>query len=197
MSRVIGLGGKLAAGKDVVADHLVEKYGFVKLGMSDALHEAALKLNPIVFVDFFSEYELNYRTATEEFGYVGAKERFPEYRRFLQVLGTEVGREMFGENVWVNLMASKIMGLVEQQRDVVVTGIRFPNEVDLIDGLSWETAVNAQSVWVKRPPTNALEAVVTHASENSVTEDDFDVILFNTGTIADLHEKVEELIEEG
>ena len=46
MNRLIGLGGKLRAGKDAVGDYLEEKHDFVKLGMSDALNEALLTLNP-------------------------------------------------------------------------------------------------------------------------------------------------------
>ena len=48
MSRLIGLGGKLRAGKDAVGDYLEEKHDFVKLGMSDALNDALLKLNPYI-----------------------------------------------------------------------------------------------------------------------------------------------------
>lgn len=204
MSKVFGIGGKLAAGKDVVADYLVENHGFVKLGMSDALHEAALKLNPIVSTwldidDYSGAYvvmQTTYQQATEDFGYVDAKETYPEYRRFLQVLGTEVGREMFGVNVWIDIMMTKIMKLSDEGKDVVVTGIRFPNEVEMINKL-WLMEDDAKSIWVKRPPQNAAQAVVAHASENSVTEDDFDVVLYNNGTKEELYEQVEELIEEG
>lgn len=154
--------------------------------MSDALHEAALKLNPLiglVHTEVGSSI-IDYAGATEEYGYVRAKEEFSEYRRFLQVLGTEVGRDMFGEDVWVDLMADKIEKLHAEGKNVVVTGIRFPNEVDLIKRLG-------VAMWVKRPPLTATDAVSTHASENSVTEEDFDYVLFNNKTLPELYTAVD------
>ena len=47
---------------------------------------------------------VTYREAIEERGYTEAKAEFPEVRRLLQVFGTEVGRDLFGENVWVDIM---------------------------------------------------------------------------------------------
>lgn len=157
--------------------------------MSDALHEAALKLNPIVKPGGagYQNDPVTYAQATEYHGYVGAKELYPEYRRFLQVLGTEVGRDMFGENVWVDLMADKIEKVTAEGKNVVVTGIRFPNEVDLISRLG-------VSVWVKRPPMNALDAVSTHASENSVTEADFHYVIKNDKTLNELYVAVDGLV---
>jgi hypothetical protein len=160
------------------------------VGFSDALHEAALKLNPIVWLgyDGGDVFDVTYAQATEEYGYVGAKEAYPEYRRFLQVLGTEVGRDMFGENVWVDIMADKIEALHNEGKNVVVTGIRFPNELGLIENLG------GTSVWVSRPPQNALDAVVPHASENSVTSTDFAVTLRNDKTLPDLYIAADGLI---
>lgn len=187
MGRIVGIGGRLAAGKDTVADYLVGK-GWVKFGMSDPLHQSMLKLNPIVYtyIDHYEDgtplaAEVTYRDATENEGYTSAKDTFGEYRRVLQVFGTEVGRDLFGENVWSDIMKRRAEAAAEGGHDVIVTGIRFPNEVTAIHELGGELW------WVDR----GTEAADGHASENSVTEDDFDVVLPNTGTIEDLHRVVE------
>lgn len=190
-SLVIGLGGRLRSGKDTVADHLVEKHGFHKIGFSDALHEAMLALNPIVVADVTIGEDgpegegTRYSELIDAIGYVKAKEQYPEVRRLLQVLGTEVGRNMFDENVWVNITARKIDDSLCADQPVVVTGVRFPNELRMIRQFAGETW------WVDRP---GLEQSSTHASENGVEPEWFDRVIANDGAFDDLYSKVDGLL---
>lgn len=181
MTPLLGLGGKLRAGKDEVANHLVERHGYVKLGMSDALLEAALVLDPIVdWDDFYSGEPVRLSERVRRVGYVEAKKN-PEVRRFLQVLGTEFGRNMIDENIWVDIMRRKIRGWLDSGFSVVVTGIRYPNELDMIRRLGGE------AWWIDRSAATGS----THASENSVSPFEFDRIVFNNGTLDDLYRKVD------
>lgn len=184
---LIGLGGYLRSGKDEVAGILEERYGFVRLGMSDALHEALLAIDPIISVtatsNFMDDPEIEqwrYSEAIEEFGYVKTKETFPEARRLLQALGTEVGRDMIGTNTWSDIMARKVEALLKQGRSVVATGIRFPNEVQMLRSFA------GAAVWVDRPGFEPSAS--SHASETSVRSDDFDMVIRNAGTLEQLHE---------
>ncbi|MBT2484760.1 MULTISPECIES: hypothetical protein [unclassified Microbacterium] len=186
---LIGLGGRLRSGKDAFADRLVDKHGYVKLGMSDALHEAMLAIDPIVEAYgnvYDTEVEFaRYSELIAEVGYVEAK-KIPEVRRLLQQLGTEVGRNMIGENVWVQIMARKIDDHRAAGHPVVVTGIRFPNEVRMIAQLG------GQALWIERPGVHAPTAgTAAHASENSVSADDFHSTLLNDGTLAELEAKAD------
>ena len=89
--RLIGLGGKLRAGKDAVADYLEEHHDFVKMGMSDALNDALLKLNPYIPTErIYADGEWvvpagihRYQDLYDEVGYVEAKKN-PEVRRLLR-----------------------------------------------------------------------------------------------------------------
>ena len=180
-AKVIGLGGRLRAGKDVVAERLEKEHGFKRLGMSDALHEAMLAIDPILDGDW------TYRSAIDLYGYVQVKELFPEARRLLQALGTEVGRNMIGENVWVNIMARKIDDFLYADQPVVITGIRFPNELKMIHQFAGKT------VWVERPTESASAQAASHASENSVGESDFDVTLLNDSTLDHLEGLADQL----
>lgn len=197
---LIGLGGQLRSGKDAFADHLVAEHGYVKLGMSDALHEAMLAIDPIVGheemvmvrktaegVQFRRDTPSHYSEVIERLGYVEAK-AVPEVRRLLQQLGTQVGRNMIGEDVWVNIMARKIDDHRAAGHPVVVTGIRFPNEVAMIEQLG------GASVWIERPGVEAPTAgTAAHASENSVSASDFRHVVLNAGTLVDLGEQADEL----
>lgn len=187
---LIGLGGKLRSGKDTVADHLVEAHGFVKLGMSDALHEAMLALNPVVNPTSDEADEpgvWRYDEAIDRYGYTEAKERFPEIRRLLQQLGTEVGRSMFHPDVWTNIMAEKVSRLLLDGKSVAVTGIRFPNELAMINKFAGRTW------WIERP-SQATEAQASHASENGVRREDFKRTILNDSTLTELYRKVDELL---
>ena len=197
MNRLIGLGGKLRAGKDAVGDYLEEKHDFVKLGMSDALNEALLKLNPWIPVPSGMSADVTYLPYAhihEMYGYVEAKKN-PEVRRLLQVLGTEVGREMIDQDVWVKIAEKKILEHWANGKSVVITAMRFPNEIEMLERLSGITA------WVERPDAERLSngpesqdagvtpestteagrrshrAIHAHASENSVSANDFQAVI--------------------
>lgn len=183
---LIGLGGLLRSGKDTFADYLVEKHGYVKVQMSDPLHEAMMTLDPIVDV-WPGEGEPvtdHYQWLVGKVGYVEAK-KYPEVRRLLQVLGTEIGRKMFGENVWVDLAGRKIDELRATGKPVVITGLRYPNEIEMIRSRKGHT------LWVDRGGRSSTD----HASENSVTYHDFDQVVHNLGTLADLYEAADAIIE--
>lgn len=200
MSTLIGLGGKLRAGKDAAADYLADTHGYHKLGMSDALNEALLKLNPWITgtvpnaVSVFGEEvrltPIRYQELHDAVGYVQAK-TFPEVRRLLQVLGTEVGRDMIGQDVWVNIAEKRIKALLDAGVPVVITAVRFPNELEMIRKLG------GTAVWIERASEarGASEEVSGHASEQSVSMRDFPRAIGNHGTLEELYVNVEALIE--
>jgi hypothetical protein len=183
---LIGLGGRLRSGKDAAADHLVAEHGFVKLGMSDALHEAMLAIDPVINIWDDGTFE-RYAEAVAEHGYVAVKRDYPEARRLLQNLGTEVGRNMIGENVWSNITARKIDDHRGAGHRVVVTGLRFPNEIQMVRELG------GQTIWVERPGLESGSSS-THASETSVGPDDFGAVLLNDQDLPGLHHRVSDLL---
>lgn len=183
--KLIGLGGKLRSGKDAFADYLVEHHGYVKMGMSDVLHESAMAMNPIIHVGDRDVFR--YQDVTAELGYVAAKEEYPEYRAFLQRMGTEFGRNILGEHTWVGLTMSRILDQFEQGSDVVVTGIRFPNELQMIRD------IGGRSIWINRPGLVTAEAHAQHASETGVTAEDFDIVIQNDGDLDELYAKAKVL----
>lgn len=180
--KLIGLGGKLRSGKDAFADHLVDHHGYVKMGMSDILHESALAMNPIVHVG--DRDILRYADATEELGYVEAKEEYPEYRAFLQRMGTEFGRNIIGENLWVDLTARRIDNQWSLGKSVVLTGVRFPNELRMVTH-----EFGGRSIWINRPGLATAESHATHASESGVAAEDFDIVVQNDGDLDELYAK--------
>lgn len=195
---LIGIGGLLQHGKDTVADYLVEKHGWVKMGMSDPLNEALLILNPWVKIDNYISHPIMrvvqfdpgfypYQEIYATLGYVRAK-KIPDVRAYLQRLGTEVGRNLLGENIWVNAAEMKIEKLTAEGKNVILTGVRYPNELALIHRQGGELW------WVERPSLVNADSSASHSSENSVTREDFDLVVYNDGTLAELYETVDRKI---
>jgi len=187
MSAVFGIGGALRSGKDTVADYLVEEYGWIKMGMSEPLNDALLALNPMIPVrewGIFSKY-VSYEELYLQVGYTEAKTN-PEVRRLLQVLGTEVGREMIDENVWVDIAKRRIEAETSRGENVIMTGMRFPNEVRMIQELE------GTNFFVSRP---GVDSVSSHASETSVDKSLFDIEIENDGSLGELYAELDDLLD--
>lgn len=194
VNKIIGIGGKLASGKDAISDHLVEEHGWVKLGMSDALGEALYQLDPFVpvekkFLLFFKKISfIRYSTLFDEVGYTQAKVN-DEVRRLLQKLGTEVGRKIIGESTWTDIVVRRADAAIEAGAPgVIITGIRYPNELGMI------TEDLAGELWWVHRPRLAATVNAGHSSETSVSETDFDRTILNDGTLEDLYQKVDDLV---
>lgn len=190
---IIGLNGVARAGKDTVAQILHDLYGYEIFSFSETLNDALVVLNPIVKIPWEQDVPglvvvgtrpgdplfIRYADLVNEVGYETAKE-IPEVRRLLQTMGTEVGREMFGEDVWVDALFKKI-----GNRFAVITNVRFPNEAD-------EVWMRGGVVWkVSRP---GYKPALGHLSDTALDAYRKDALLRNDGTIRDLALQVVQLL---
>lgn len=196
---LIGYGGLKGSGKDTSADFLVENRGFVKEFMSEPLHQALLIENPWIPLRMhLGQYHttridmtsIRYSDLVDQVGYTKAKEN-PEVRRLLQRKGTEAGRHLIHEDVWVNVALKKIQSRRASGNAVCITGIRYPNELAMVrdnGGLL---------VWVDRPSVTRAASLNqdAHTSENTLSADDFDVVLSNSQDVAHLHWLTDALLD--
>lgn len=178
---IIALSGYGGAGKDSVADVLVEEYGFKRYAWADTLRLAAAALNPIVAVDPYGAV-IHYNHAIEEVGYNEAKFKYPEVRILLQRLGTEVGRELIGDNVWVDATLARIARECDPFDDVVITDTRFKNEAAVVKERQYSYVVR-----VNRP---GVGPAGDHPSEVDLDDYPFDRVIDNDGTLDELAETV-------
>jgi hypothetical protein len=175
---ILGLSGYARSGKDTIAEYLVEKYGFVRMGFADPMREAIARLDP--WIDF-AGLRIPLSEALRITDWDGLKEESNEIRPLLQRMGTEVGREMFGEDIWVNYLISK----AHQHDRVVVSDVRFENEARAIHR-------SFGSVWrIDRP---GVEAANDHVSEHDLDEFPFDIYITNAHTKEHLYDAVDMLI---
>lgn len=187
---VVGVAGKIGAGKDVVADYLVREHGFVKVRFSDALKAELCERLPRTLSAIA---ELHWKAGTRNFG--RAYSMLPEserlaalvyalkpsgVRELLQEYGTDVRRQD-DPDYWTNKWVRTVTELGPDAR-VVAPDMRFENEATAIGSFGGALAV------VRRP---GLARVDTHVSESFV---DFwtawDVILENDSTVEQLERRV-------
>lgn len=179
---LLGLGGYIRSGKDSVAT-ILEKGGWQRTAMASPVEKALLKLNPWVPVPGRLKFRyIRYSELHAEVGYDESKTNL-EVRRLLQVLGTSIGREMFGYNSWVD-MAEKFICSALVTSNVAITGIRFSNEIEMLRRHGGIIA------WVDR----GVPSEDGHVSENSVLQNEFDYTIANHGSLDDLSETVGDFI---
>jgi len=178
---IIGLSGYAQTGKDTIADHLVKHYGFTRVAFADPIREALYKLNPKIRLAESSGVSLAH--AVDSVGWDSVKVLSPDVRELLQRMGTEVGREIFGENFWVDQAMQKAL----QHDKAVITDVRYPNELK---------AVLEASGRVWRVVKDSVKAVNIHPSETSLDDYQFEYIIFNNDTIESLYESVDDFMTE-
>jgi hypothetical protein len=184
---IIGLLGYAQSGKDTVAQVLVEDHGFTRIAFADALREVALAIDPLVGPEAGNDCgnitlrQLVLGDADHVgIGWERAKVEYGEVRRLLQVIGTEAGRDIHGQDVWVNLAMKKV-GIVG---DYVFTDVRFPNEFTAL------VKAKAYLVRVVRPGYGPVNG---HSSETALDGYAADVVLHNDGDLANIQRLAHDL----
>lgn len=167
---IIGLAGYAQSGKDTVAKVLIEKYNFTKIAFAESIRVALYRLNPLV------KDNLRLADLVDELGWDGAKQE-SEVRRLLQVFGTEVGRSLLGDNVWVDLAMIGIKPGI----NYVFTDVRFESEADAIKNIGGE-------VW--RVSRKGVNSVNDHSSESALEGYKYDAQVSNNGSIEKLESAI-------
>ena len=214
MSKLIGIMGLKGSGKDTIAKMLPVKWR--RMAFADTLKDIV----SILFgwdrdlIEGDTEYSRKWREEVNEYWAkeLGNKDFTP--RMALQVLGTDVFRNNFDRDIWVKVLKRKI---INTNKNVVVTDVRFPNEANMIKSLGgkivqvirgelpewWDDVAemnknhrpcidsNDNYGWIDKEG----KVWSIHPSECSlagVIEPDY--IIHNDSTMDDLHKKVDEML---
>lgn len=161
---LIGLAGKAGAGKDTVADTLVQHAGFTRIAFAaplKAMLRAGLGLTTEQLEDrILKEAPLDWLDG-----------RTP--RQLMQTLGTEWGRTHAHPDLWLRIARRQIE---QTAGPIVITDVRFDNEARLVrdlGGLVWHI-------------TREGAGTAAHASEAGITASAADWWIANDGSIEDL-----------
>lgn len=205
---LIGIAGRAGSGKDTLAAHLVSKYGFIRYGFADPIK----RLLNERFGWENSEWEdrewketpnerYGQRWIGSENGKYGRPDRdfFESFspREWAQWLGTEVGRNTFGEDCWVGVFERWYKGLTAYRAPeqgiihVVIPDVRFENEAKFIHRLGGEI------VQIIRPGVKFLDPfATTHVSESGLPDRVINHYLANQKNIPYLLKSFDALYDE-
>lgn len=184
---VIGILGEKEAGKDTTAEILIEAFGYVRRAFGDPLkREAAFALDH-GFSSFSASTGVIPPSDIAEIlislqgrGFlVFEKPTIPAIRRLLQWWGTEFRRSI-DPDYWVKQVD------VDLPEMLVVSDVRFPNEMDFV------RKYNGLLIKIARPKVVSIEtASEKHASESLAKSDvAVDHVIVNDSTISALTKKI-------
>lgn len=158
---LIGLVGFAGSGKDTTADYLVENYNFTKYAFSDTLKDVV----SIIFD--WPRHLLNGDTVPSRVfrenidSYWSEKlDRVFTPRLALQLMGTEAGRNVFHQDIWLHSLLKRL----QVEGNSVISDVRFPNEIEAI------IASGGEIVRIRRD--NEPEWYSTAYNENITNPDD-------------------------
>lgn len=172
--RLVGITGYAESGKDEFAKSLMLRGNYYAMGMSDALHDMAMVLNPILIVQ--DGEIVTYDDVFSTYGYTEGKKHVPQFREYLQRLGTEAVRNILGTNSWTQVAERRFIPLLQEGKNVAITGIRFASEMHMIKKYAGT---------IVRIEREGFGPVNGHASD-ILDEVHADVVVFNNGTLQDL-----------
>lgn len=180
---IIGLGYTQQVGKDTIGQYLVDSYGFTRIAFADGVRDLALEIDPLV-----GGFRLS--SLVEWDGWEQAK-RSSEVRRLLINIGVGA-REVLGPNVWVNAAEQKLFKLQsdpEFNGKVVITDVRFPNEV------TWLRGFTDHALWYIRrpgspPPDEKSEPLDPKWFSPTINKNYTSIN--NDGTVDELYSKVDD-----
>lgn len=178
--RIVGFSGRIGAGKDTACEALVEK-GWIKVAFSDAVWAAVAALDPICDANCFRFHE--YGQDIER-----TKRLNGEVRILAQRMGTEVGRNLIGENTWLDALERRFDTLPECP-GVCVSGVRFDNEAE------WIRQRGGYVIEVSRKDREGVDpSNGKHASETGLTRELIEIELRNDRGVTELHDRVREFV---
>lgn len=207
---IIGIVGFIGSGKGTVGAHLVKNHDFVATSFAKTLKDATAAVfnwpRDLLEGDTPESREWRERTDpwwSKKFG------RPITPRWVLQYIGTDVMRMHFNSNIWIWSVEKQI---IESGNNIVITDVRFQNEINLIKDLG------GKIIWVRKEKlpdwyelarlandTKSLEAPAAndeivkmgiHPSEWAWVGCEVDYTIYNDGTLDDLYRSVDRCLKE-
>ena len=169
MRKLIALTGVASSGKTTVAKELA-RFGYTRTKFSQTLKNMLLQIPGV----------------TEEMT-EGNQKELPQNifdgkspREVMQTLGTEWGRELVTNKIWLDSWERSVEGL----SNVVVEDLRFPNEANLVRKLGGE-------IWSIQRKGYESDG---HKSETEMVNIKPDILIHNDGDINSLHDMLKSLL---
>ena len=200
---IIGFVGFIGSGKDTAADYLVNYHGFRRESFANTLKDAVAHVFgwDRTMLEGRTKQAREWREQVDPWW--AERLNMPKLtpRWILQYWGTEVCRKAFHDDIWIASLENKLRN---SKDDVVISDVRFPNEIKAIHNLNgkvirikrgpdpeWYQAAidfnkgpNGNSLWALGQ--RKLEKLKIHSSETAWVGGNIDITITNDGTIDEL-----------
>jgi hypothetical protein len=182
--------GRMGAGKTTVSQRLIAEHGYTKVSLAGPLKFAVKAFLSATGFHPDEVQEMIYGSRKETpIALLGNKSP----REMMQTLGTDWGRNMVDENIWINQTEPYINDYINRGNPVVVDDIRFQNEVDMIrrcGGFIIYVDRNDDEDYLNLPAN-----VVNHVSEGDVSFLDAHYVIANNGTVEELIQETDRALD--
>ena len=199
---IIGINGKIGAGKDTVGT-IIQGLLYTNKDQSSEIKKFAGKMKQIasiltgISVEKFEDQEFKECFLDVEWGTVQdiPLNSIPPFadmqfnvmmtvREFLQKLGTEAMRNGLHTNVWVNALFADY----KKKSNWIITDMRFPNEMEAV------VKRHGITIRVTRPVKKSKNTPKLHSSETALDKAKFDYEIINDGSMEKLVKKVRKIL---
>jgi len=203
---IVGVAGFIGSGKDTIADYLITFKGFRRMSYAEPLKDAVSAIFgwDRDLLEGTTKYSREWRDTIDPWW--AERLNFPNLtpRFVLQQWGTEVGRRAFHDDIWIASIENKLRNIKD---NIVISDCRFPNELRSIKrmgGITIRVSRGANPIWYdaaiqynkgNNHAKNILAEYKVHASEYSNVGLDYDHYVDNSGTVDELHRKIDSIID--
>ena len=210
---IIGVCGLIGAGKDTMADYLVNIHQFRRESFANTLKDAV----SAVFgwdrdlLEGRTRHSREWREQVDAWwaDRLGIPDLTPRW--VLQYWGTEVVRRSFHDDTWIASLENRLRKTTD---DVVISDCRFPNEIGAIKragGLVVRVHRGPDPEWyrfaemINRGPEKNIEwswaktqldKFNIHASETAWIGTAFDAVIDNNSTMDHLYAQINDLVQD-
>jgi len=214
---LISLSGLIGSGKDLMGEYLKEKYGFELFSFANNLKDVI----SIIFgwdrdlLEGKTEESRIFRETRDDWWSekLGIEDFTP--RKAMQIIGTELFRNNFNNNIWIYSLFKKIEKRNINNTKFLITDCRFLSEYEFLKNIgcffvliersplpSWyeelisiNNNLKSKNITVEKSNIMKKELIKKynlHESETQITEFNFDYIIRNEGSKEDFFKKIDE-----
>ncbi len=171
----IAVSGKMGTGKDYIINNIIKPY------IENELKKTCLIMS---FADMIKINLMVHHNKLLENLYQGTKT--PEIRRLLQEEGTEKGRNIYGNDIWIKYLYN--FGLLHKSRGIdfiLISDLRFKNEYYFLKSINAIifriNAPNRNELRLRNESSNEEEylKIKNHQSEIDLDDIEFENIINN------------------
>jgi len=183
MHNLICIIGNIGVGKSTVAE-ILKNNDYVELTFASPVKDIALILG-FDYKDVYGTQEDKLKI--NDFWSVSGRE-------FMQKFATDIMRNKLNKHIdlnldrktiWVRLCEKKIIDLLNNNKKIIVSDGRFPDEIDMIKQLGGKI--------IKIQRSNNIYKIINHESENYIDKINADIVINNDGSITDLEENLKKI----